>query len=226
MAQSIDRRSMSPAERRALLLVLGLAVGGHAVRLVAGGAGEPPGGIQVVGRSDSQDASPGAHRDSARLADRPLAPGERIDVDRAGWRELARLPRVGPALARRIVADREARGAFGGPAGLDRVPGVGAGLLESLAPHVRFSGTPAAAPTATSGTQGATPGAPGLNLNASTADDLDALPGIGPARARAIVAWRERHGPFRSAGELAAVPGIGPDLAARLWLLAGAGAAR
>ena len=49
-----------------------------------------------------------------------------------------------------------------------------------------------------------------LDLNAAGADDLAALPGIGPARARRIAAWRARHGRFQRVEDLAEVPGIGP----------------
>jgi competence ComEA-like helix-hairpin-helix protein len=54
-----------------------------------------------------------------------------------------------------------------------------------------------------------------LDLNRASADDLGALPGIGPARARAIVEARERR-PFRSVDELRAVHGIGPRTLAGL----------
>ncbi|MCD6128238.1 helix-hairpin-helix domain-containing protein [Candidatus Bipolaricaulota bacterium] len=43
-----------------------------------------------------------------------------------------------------------------------------------------------------------------------------ALPGIGPALAQRIVAWREEHGPFASLDELLEVPGIGEELLATL----------
>lgn len=49
-----------------------------------------------------------------------------------------------------------------------------------------------------------------LDLNTATVDGLDALPGIGPATATAIVGFRERNGPFRSVEGLLDVPGIGP----------------
>lgn len=49
-----------------------------------------------------------------------------------------------------------------------------------------------------------------INLNTATAEQLDALPGIGPALAQRIVAYREQHGGFRTVDELQKVPGIGP----------------
>ena len=55
-----------------------------------------------------------------------------------------------------------------------------------------------------------------LDLNAATAAELDALPGIGPVLAARIVEHRRQHGAFRSVEELLSVPGIGPRLLARL----------
>ncbi len=48
-----------------------------------------------------------------------------------------------------------------------------------------------------------------MNLNTATADQLDALPGVGPATAAAIIGDREAHGPFRSVDDLGRVRGIG-----------------
>jgi competence protein ComEA len=45
---------------------------------------------------------------------------------------------------------------------------------------------------------------------------LDALPGIGPAKAAAILRYREKHGPFPSIDDLAQVPGLGAAQVARL----------
>jgi competence protein ComEA len=55
-----------------------------------------------------------------------------------------------------------------------------------------------------------------VDLNAATAADLDALPGIGPVLAQRIVEHRERNGPFRSVEQLDDVPGIGPATYAEL----------
>lgn len=49
-----------------------------------------------------------------------------------------------------------------------------------------------------------------LDLNDATLGQLDELPGIGPAKARAIVTWRETHGAFANPEQLLDVSGIGP----------------
>lgn len=62
------------------------------------------------------------------------------------------------------------------------------------------------------------PGGPGngdspkgpLDLNTATLDQLDELPGIGPATAKAIIDERDRRGGFTSVEELLDVRGIGP----------------
>lgn len=192
---------MSPTERRALLTLLGLGLTGHLLR--AGDPAQAPPGTAIAALIDpAGDGDPLAHRDSSEALGRPLDPGERVDADRAGVRELDRLPGVGPGLARRIVADRESLGAFGDIARLDRVPGIGPATLARLAPHLTFSGVAAEASSSGSADR--------LALNDATAAELERLPGIGTARAREIVAFRDSAGPFRHAGELRRVPGI-PD---------------
>lgn len=55
-----------------------------------------------------------------------------------------------------------------------------------------------------------------ININTANAEALDeALVGIGPSKARAIVAWRQQNGPFRSLAQLEEVNGLGPTFVAR-----------
>lgn len=49
-----------------------------------------------------------------------------------------------------------------------------------------------------------------VNMNAATAAELDAVPGIGPVLAARIIEYREAIGPFRSVQDLQEVSGIGP----------------
>lgn len=69
---------------------------------------------------------------------------------------------------------------------------------------------PAAGAGGTSGAVGAESGGQ-VNLNSATTEALDALPGIGPATAKAIVSYRDSHGPFHSVDDLDNVDGIGPS---------------
>ena len=49
-----------------------------------------------------------------------------------------------------------------------------------------------------------------LDLNAATIEQLDQLPGVGPATANAIIARRTEVGRFVSVDDLLEVPGLGP----------------
>ncbi|WP_111557207.1 ComEA family DNA-binding protein [Kitasatospora sp. SolWspMP-SS2h] len=56
---------------------------------------------------------------------------------------------------------------------------------------------------------GGVPAGP-VSLNRAGADQLDTLPGVGPALAQRILQYRLAHGPFQSVDQLRQVPGIGP----------------
>lgn len=176
----------------------------------------------------------------SRRAATPLEPGERIDLNRAPLEELERLPGVGPATARRIVRERERSGGFARPEDLSRVPGLGAVRVNRILPYLldhslpyfeRPAGGSRVPPASANGAsprgassrlegreRSARPDRPGLDLNLATEEQLQRLPGVGPAIARRIVRMRDRDGPFKDVRELRKVPGIGP---ARFDLLKG-----
>jgi competence protein ComEA len=55
-----------------------------------------------------------------------------------------------------------------------------------------------------------------LELNTASAQDLEALPGIGPVLAGRIIEHRETHGPYKALDDLLAVPGIGKKKLAQI----------
>lgn len=196
---------MSPAERRALLTLLGLIVAGQGVRTWLLNPGDAPGSVSVL--QPAGEEALGRHRAASAQAGRPLRPGEQIDLNSAPASELVRLPRVGPALARRIVSDRETNGPYRTLEDLDRVTGVGPAILAEVKGFVIQSGAvqSRAGPGAPSGSGSV------IDLNAATEAELLRLPGIGPAKAQAIVAYRQSRGPFASVEDVVRVPGIGPS---------------
>ena len=208
-------------ERRALLFLSVVAAAGGVIRATRGTAPGAAAAVVAPNLPGEDLVRQAALSRQAEAAQRPLAPGERVDVDRATAVELERLPRVGKRLAERIAADRRINGRFGSLAGLGRVPGVSSGLLRVLVPYVTFGGVPPlaaefapASPVARAAAAAASRAgdscAHEVALNRATREELMCLPGIGAALAGRIVAERDAHGAFRDIADLARVPGIGP----------------
>ena len=163
----------------------------------------------------------------------PLAEGEMLDPNRVEAWELDRLPGVGPATAAALVERREREGPYARPEDLLAVRGIGPATLEKMRAHLDFS-TPAplrslrrdpprslvassggAVPAGPPAGGPATPDPP-LDLNLATREQLEELPGVGPALAGRILEARERKGSFGSPEDLLEVRGIGPATLKRL----------
>lgn len=162
----------------------------------AGPPGSAPPRIQV--HAAGAVAFPGVHElpDGARVADLIAAAGGLAvdaDPDRINLAAPVRdgervyVPRSGEAAAPDVVAGSD--------------PGT-AGGTGPLAPDGR--GGAERSPAAL------------VDINRADAAALDALPGIGPTTAEAIIRYRSENGSFRSVDDLQEVPGIGPAKLAQL----------
>lgn len=130
-----------------------------------------------------------------------LDPGARIaDVLTAAGGPLDGADLVNLNMARRVTDGEQI------VVGIATAPGEPAVMGSSVSP-----GAAPAASTDAPATSGNTP-APGelVDLNSATPEQLDALPGVGPVTAAAIVAWRDANGKFSSVDQLGDVEGIGP----------------
>jgi len=139
-----------------------------------------------------------------------------------------------PTGARVMDALRAAGGALPGtdllPLNQARVLNDGEQVLVGAPPGIDAAGTGAngtgpgtgAPPGASghSGGRGKVPPSGPIHLNTATADQLEQLPGVGPALAQRILDWRAQHGGFASIGQLQQVHGLGPAkfAALRTWV--------
>ncbi|WP_101463956.1 ComEA family DNA-binding protein [Nocardia fluminea] len=156
----------------------------------------------------------GLHRmpDGSRIADAlEKAGGIQEGADLAGLN-----------LAQRLAdGDQVIVGATDPRAGQPRLGSimVGAGRAPVALPGTTGSHAASSKPGGASTTASNTAVPPGnarIDLNTATEAELDALPGVGPVTAKAILAWRTTNGRFTDVAQLGEVDGIGPARLARL----------
>jgi competence protein ComEA len=187
-----------PADRRlalaaAVLALLGLVLAGRYLRASTPASASGP--VAVSTTADSVPAEPIAGPVVVDVVGAVrhggvyrLPPGSRVrDALRA-----AGGARPGAHTAALNLAERRADG--------EQIAVPGRGVSVGVA----AASGPGAGPTAI------------VHLNSATAEQLDALDGIGPTLAARIVAWRQAHGGFRAVADMANVPGIGPGRLAAL----------
>lgn len=156
-----------------------------------------------------------------------------LDLNTATQSEIESLPGIGPVRAGDILATREAKGGFKSVDELLDVRGIGEITLEKLRPRVRvgdsattssssiFIVTPIAPPALEMPSSSAITSEPTrININTASREELEKIPGVGPALADRIIAARKRK-PFARPEDLIEVSGIGPKTfeKMRAWVI-------
>lgn len=163
--------------------------------------------------SPRPSAAPGAGQPSG--PDRPVVVSVVGLVHAPGLITLAPGARIADALQ---AAGGAVDGADTIGLNMARPLGDGEQIVVGLAPvagrRTALGSSVAAGPVPSSKTPGSGSAKPKpggvVDLNSATVEQLDALPGVGPVTAAAIVAWRQANGKFTSVDQLGDVDGIGP----------------
>jgi competence protein ComEA len=126
----------------------------------------------------------------------------KVDINSASVKDLEALPGVGAATAKKIIAGRP----YASVADLSKA-GISASTITKITPLVTVGAAPAPAPAPAdksaktrppSGEKKAATAPSAVDLNSASQKELEALPGVGPATAKKIVAGR----PYASVADL------------------------
>lgn len=164
-------------------------------------AGAPSGGPAVSAPPPASTATPPAVADPAAAE---------VVVHVAG--AVGRPGVVRLAAGARVVDAVDAAGGAAADADLDalNLAALATDGQQVYVPRVGEAGGGASTTVAAAAAETPPSASSPLDLNSADVVALDALPGVGPATASAIVAYRDEHGPFVAVDQLLDVPGIGP----------------
>ena len=162
--------------------------------------------VQIAASAAARVPIPGSTETAGLPGDQTASPGVSatpVIVDVTGWVRVPGVYEFAPG-DRVIDAVNRAGGARKG-ADLSAV-NLASLLTDGIQIVIPRAGEPGAAGGGATGAGGA----PLVNLNTATEQQLETLSGVGPVLANAIVQYRSQHGPFRAVANLLDVSGIGP----------------
>ncbi|BBN99252.1 helix-hairpin-helix domain-containing protein [Sporolactobacillus terrae] len=111
----------------------------------------------------------------------------------------------------RVIDGIERAGGFTKKADRDKI-NLAQKVTDEMVIHVPEKGAQALAPSAQESENGALESQSAqskVNINTADEQEMQQLPGVGPAKAKAIIQYRTEHGSFKSVDDLAGVSGIG-----------------
>jgi competence protein ComEA len=115
------------------------------------------------------------------------------------------------AASERVIDGIERAGGFTNKADRDKI-NLAQKVSDEMVIYVPEKGAQALAPSAQESDAGGLESQPAqskVNINSADEQEMQKLPGVGPAKAKAIIQYRTEHGSFKSMDDLAAVSGIG-----------------
>jgi competence ComEA-like helix-hairpin-helix protein len=156
--------------------------------------------------------------------------GLNFDINSATIPDLALIPGIGEASAKKIVAYRKAHGGFLSETSLRDVPGLGNDRARTITRYVSFGAATenedesedvasldAAEDKRTTGpSDKLTQADPPIDINRAIAADLMRIPGVGEKTAARIIECRNRYGAFEAPDDLERVEGIGKKKAEKI----------
>ena len=157
----------TPGERKALLFLGAVIVLGGGMRATRPIGSNKPADAEARAAINAQIEAVDSARKSGRKKSKSKKPKGRavtkaevqavpsvIDMDVASADQIETLRGIGPAMAKRIVADRDSLGPFGSLKELQRVRGIGPKLAAKIDSTVTFSLVPRLSPTESSRSTG------------------------------------------------------------------------
>lgn len=171
--------------------------------------------VNVEGHTSDKGSSAGGAEESVIINN-----NQKVNLNKADAATLTTVPSIGEKMAGDIIAWREANGPFKSVDQLrGNIKGVGEKKFAKMRPYLTTEGgiSTGSAPgekgksgKKSKSSGGGAPAEGSIDINSATADQLDAVPGIGPVMAEAIVAYREENGKFASVEDLQGkVKGVG-----------------
>jgi competence protein ComEA len=122
-----------------------------------------------------------------------------LDLNKADFDQLLKLPGIGPSMAKRVI-DYRTKTPFYSIDDIMKVKGIGEKTFEKLKGMITVN-TKSLPPRSRKESEK-------ININSATLDQLVSLPGIGKVYANRIIDYRNKH-PFSKKEEIVKIKGIG-----------------